>query len=89
MDKAFAVDEVAVRIIEANAKAQVDNVVAVATRLGLAECRLALLGGLFEHDTNFRRCFIDILGKVRPDLNVAEPLHNAAEGALLVAEADG
>lgn len=78
-------DIVAIKIIEANASALVNDALAVSRRLGLDSCSLALLGGLFEHDTFFRRCFTRILDNFNANIKVVEPLHNAAEGALLEA----
>ena len=90
VDKACAsCDPVAMRIVEDNAEDLLADVLAVSDRLALTGCRIALLGGLLENDTRFRECFVRILGQSRPDLEVVTPLHNAAEGALLEAEASG
>ncbi len=86
VERAFSKgDAVAVRIVEENAQDLVDSVLSVSHRLGLNRCRIALLGGLLEHDTNFRRCFVSRLGMCNANLEVISPLHNAAEGALLEA----
>ncbi len=82
-------DPVAMRILEDNAKDLVSDVLAVSDRLALTRCRIVLLGGLLENDTCFRKCFIRLLGQSRPTLEVVEPLHNAAEGALLEAKVSG
>jgi hypothetical protein len=77
------------RIVGDNAKDLVSNVLAVSDRLALTGCRIVLLGGLLENDTCFRGCFVRLLRQSRPSLEVAEPLHNAAEGALLEAGVSG
>ncbi len=79
-------DPVAKRIVEENAKDFVACVLHVARVLALDECNVALLGGLFEHETHFRQCFVRFLELGNPKLKVTSPLHNAAEGALLEAE---
>ncbi len=84
-----ASDPVATRIVEDNAKALVDCVLSVSRRLGMDRCRIALLGGLFEHETSFRRCFVHELERRKANLQVTSPLHNAAEGALLEAVKTG
>ena len=84
-----ACDPVAMRIIEDNAKDLVSDVLAVSDRLALTRCRIVLLGGLLENDTCFRKCFVRLLGQSGPTLEVVEPLHNAAEGALLEAKVSG
>ena len=78
-------DPVALKIVEDNAEALVENVLCVSKSLALKDCTVALMGGLFEHDTHFRERFVCILGQCRSDLKIASPLHNAAEGALLLA----
>ncbi len=82
-------DPVALKMVEDNAEALVENVISVSRGLGLDGCRLALIGGLFEHGTNFRRCFLNELERRKANLQVTSPLHNAAEGALLEAEKSG
>lgn len=82
-------DAVAKRIVEDNAKDLVENILAVSRRLALSKCRIALLGGLLENETNFRHCVIQILEQNKAGFEIVKPLHNSAEGALLEAKVLG
>ena len=86
VEKAYRLgDEVAVEIISSNANALVRLVEAVASRIEISSCDVALLGGLLENPTALRECFISKLGKKNRNLNCVKPLHNATEGAVLEA----
>lgn len=78
-------DPVARRIVEENARALSDVVIAVAGRLGFGETDVALLGGLMENPTFLKESLADILRSRNPGLNCIAPLHSAAEGAVMEA----
>ncbi len=78
-------DPVAVRIIMDNAKQLVSQVFAVSKRLGLKKCDVALLGGLLSNPTSLRAQFVRLLHEANPMLKCTEPLHSAAEGAVIEA----
>lgn len=75
-------DDVALAILTANARALCATAFSVADKLELQEADLALLGGLFEHDTLFRRELIRLTKELRPKMRCMEPLHDALYGAV-------
>lgn len=79
-------DAVAIDIVESNAGALVDIVLAAAVRLGFNACSVALLGGLLEHDTCLKDAFVRSLKEKSPGLDCVAPLHDAAEGAVMEAQ---
>ena len=79
-------DRVALAIIRDNAVKMVGLVGAVAHQLGLKAGKVAMLGGLLEHNTNLRRAFIAEMSEKYPDLICTEPEHDAATGALMLAK---
>lgn len=86
VDEAFHEnDPVAVRIVNDNAKALADLVLAVSNRLELNACKVALLGGLLENPTPLRAQLIKLLDEANPMLKCTQPLHGAAEGAVMEA----
>lgn len=86
LDKAcLGRDPVAEEIIRHNAEGLVDIVLAVSRRLEMPSCNVALLGGLMEHPTCLRSEFIRLLQESNPNLKYREPLHSAAEGAVMEA----
>ena len=86
VDKAYAMgDTVATQIIRSNAEALVQLVKAVASRLCLESCDVALLGGLMEHETALRKEFEKLMAENDPGLRCVSPLRSAAEGAVLEA----
>ena len=87
VDKACRLgDSVAQGIVETNAIALADIVIAARDRLGFGFCNVALLGGLMEHRTCLKESFIRLLKEKAPDLSCVAPLHDAAEGAVMEAE---
>ena len=77
-------DPVAMEIVRTNAEALVQLVKTVSSRLGLTSCKVALLGGLLEHETPLKAEFVDLLHS-STNLHCVSPLHSAAEGAALEA----
>ena len=78
-------DPVALGIIRDNASQLVSQVCAVSKRLGLKACDVALLGGLLANPTHLRGQFVRLLHEANPLLKCTEPLHSAAEGAVIEA----
>ena len=78
-------DPVALRIIRDNAAQLVSQVTAVSDRLDLKSCDVALLGGLLANLTPLRAQFVRLLHEANPMLKCTEPLHSAAEGAVMEA----
>ena len=78
-------DPVAIRIIRDNAAQLVSQVTAVSDRLDLKSCDVALLGGLLVNPTPLRAQFVRLLSEANPMLKCTEPLHSAAEGAVMEA----
>lgn len=78
-------DPVALRIIRDNAAQLVCQVTAVSDRLDLKSCDVALLGGLLVNPTTLRAQFVRLLHEANPMLKCTEPLHSAAEGAVMEA----
>ena len=86
VEKAYRLgDEVSIEIVTNNANALVKLVEAVASRIEISSCDVALLGGLLENPTALRERFISMLKEKNKNLNCVEPLHNATEGAVLEA----
>lgn len=79
-------DAVAREIICRNARQLCELVVAVGRRLGLKNPRVAMLGGMLEHDTILRSEFIRVMGEKYPDYTCIAPIHNACIGAVMMAE---
>ena len=87
VDKACRLgDEVAMDIVQANARSLVDIVTAAAARLGFGSCSVALLGGLLTHETFLKQEFIRMLKEKEPGLICVAPLNDAAEGAVMEAK---
>ena len=78
-------DEVARAIVRSNAECAVRDVAGVARKLGLESCDVALLGGLMEHHTSLREEIERIIGLEHKGLRCIDPIHNAAEGAVMTA----
>ena len=86
VEKAYRLgDEVSIEIVTNNANALVKLVEAVASRIEISSCDVALLGGLLENPTALRERFISMLKEKNRNLKCVEPLHNATEGAVLEA----
>ena len=85
VDKAYMRgDAMATQIVHSNAEALVQLVQAVASRLDLPSCNVALLGGLLENETALKAEFVDLLHS-STNLHCVSPLHSAAEGAVMEA----
>ena len=84
---ARAGDAVANRIIKDNAKALCELVVAVEGKLKLKKTRVAMLGGLLEHDTALKEAFLSAMAERNPEICCVEPLRDACAGAVMMAEA--
>jgi len=78
-------DSVALSIIEKNAKALVDAVMAVSFKLELGETNVALLGGLISHDTVMRQSFVAQMGQRDSNKTCIDPIHDAVTGAVMMA----
>ena len=59
---------------------------AVARQLGIKAGKVAMLGGLLEHDTKLRETFVAEMGRQYPALTCTEPEQDAAAGALMLAK---
>lgn len=72
----------ALDILERGAGELAQLISAVQQRLGLAQCRIALLGGLLEHDNCYRKIAVDQLSRMGTVVSAA---HNALWGAAQMA----
>lgn len=79
-------DAVALEIIRDNAVKMTGLVGAVARQLGIEAGKVAMLGGLLEHDTKLRETFVAEMGRQYPALTCTEPEQDAAAGALMLAK---
>ena len=79
-------DAVALEIIRDNAVKMTGLVGAVARQLGIKAGKVAMLGGLLEHDTKLRETFVAEMGRQYPALTCTEPERDAAAGALMLAK---
>ena len=79
-------DGVALEIIRDNAVKMTGLVGAVARQLGIKAGKVAMLGGLLEHDTKLRETFVAEMGRQYPALVCTEPERDAAAGALMLAK---
>lgn len=84
-DAALQGDDVALKIIETNARSLCQAVCAVSTKLGLGKTNVAMLGGLLSHGTVLRKRFIDILGELDRAKHCIDPIADAATGAVMMA----
>ncbi|MFA6935611.1 MAG: hypothetical protein WCR70_10115, partial [Sphaerochaetaceae bacterium] len=78
-------DSVALGIIERNASALVDAVMAVSRKLELGKTNVALLGGLISHDTVMRQLFVAQMGQRDASKTCIDPINDAATGAVMMA----
>lgn len=78
-------DPVALEIIWDNAVKMAGLVGAVARQLDIKSGRVAMLGGLLEHDTMLRKAFIAEMCKQYPAFVCTEPEQDPASGALMLA----
>ena len=79
-------DAVALEIIRDNAVKMTGLVGAVARQLDIKAGKVAMLGGLLEHDTKLRETFVAEMGRQYPALTCTEPEQDAAAGALMLAK---
>ena len=79
-------DPTALEIIRDNAVKMTGLVGAVARRLNLKAGKVAMLGGLLEHDTKLREAFMAEMSARYPALICTEPEQDAAAGALMLAK---
>lgn len=78
-------DSVALSIIEKNASALVDAVMAVSHKLELGKTNVALLGGLISHDTVMRQLFASQMVQRDSSKTCIDPINDAATGAVMMA----
>ncbi len=78
-------DKVAKAIIEDNAKKLAASVLEVVKRLELGKTKVAMLGGLLDHETIFRSELVKCITAGSKDVVCIEPEHDAAEGAVMMA----
>ncbi len=78
-------DEIALNIIKENARYLKNLVFTVYNNLDFNGARLALLGGMFEHDTMLKETFIEIMRVENSQILCVEPENNASIGALQIA----
>ena len=79
-------DAAALEIIRDNAVKMTGLVGAVARQLGIKAGKVAMLGGLLEHETKLRETFVAEMGARYPTLICTEPEQDAAAGALMLAK---
>ena len=79
-------DAVAFHILQDNACQISRQVAAVAKRLHLENGEVALLGGLLENDTLYRKAVTEAIGKTCPGFACVAPKQNATMGAVMMAE---
>lgn len=79
-------DAVALEIIRKNAAQMAQLVGAVSRKLCLGETKVAMLGGMLEHDTQLRKAFQKEMAAVHPQITCVAPCHDAATGAVMMAK---
>lgn len=83
-------DPAADKILRRNAGALAQLAAAVARELELTGGELALMGGLLEHETPFRRRFTEEIQACLPGMRCVRPRNSPAAGAVMLAqELDG
>ena len=82
---AAAGDEKALAILTENASLLSEQVALAANRLRMKAGEVALLGGLLEHDTMYRKLLVQEIGKRCTGFKCVKPRENAAIGAVLMA----
>lgn len=78
-------DTVAVKILQDNAYQVSKQVAAVAKRLHMEKGEVALLGGLLENETVYRKLVTQEIAKLCPGFTCVAPRQNAAVGAVMMA----
>jgi len=84
-DAYVAGDRVASGIMHENARALSEEVKAVSRKLSISSAKVALLGGMVDKDTPFRKLFIEYLSKLPGNLICIDPVKSAASGAVMLA----
>lgn len=82
---AEAGDKVALGILEDNAVKLAGTVFDVYSRLNLGRTNVAFIGGQINHDTLFRRMLSSAIFSLSNDMVCIDPIHDAAEGAVMIA----
>ena len=78
-------DRVANNILIENAKQLAELVKVLAKRLNIDCAEIAMLGGLVENDTFFRKILVETIEKYCPGFVCVKPRQNAAMGAVMMA----
>ena len=79
-------DKTANRILQSNARELGYQVKAVAKRLSMSRGEVALLGGLLENETVYRKYLVDEISSLCSGLICVKPRQNALAGALMMAK---
>lgn len=79
-------DAVALQILQDNACQVSRQVAAVVKRLRMEQGEVALLGGLLENDTAYRKFVVAEIEKTCPGFTCVAPRQNAAVGAVMMAQ---
>lgn len=79
-------DEVAVSIIKNNASLLFDALNGVRNKARLSKAYVSFFGGLLDKNTPFRREFMSLIEKHNSKFEYRNPLFDAAEGAVMLAE---
>lgn len=86
--EAAAGDRVANEILRENAALLIRQAKAAAKRLEMETGEVALIGGLVENDTVFRKFLLEEASKCMPGFTCVSPRQNAAVGAVIMAGED-
>ena len=76
----------ALQILQDNACQVSRQVAAVVKRLRMEQGEVALLGGLLENDTAYRKVVVAEIEKTCPGFTCVAPRQNAAVGAVMMAQ---
>lgn len=82
--EAAAGDAVAKEILRENAKLLIGQAAVAAKRLGMENGELALIGGLAESDTVYRKCLLQAAAEDMPGFTCVSPRQTAAVGAVMM-----
>lgn len=78
-------DAAAMTILQKNAESLAELIKAVITRLSMQQGEIALLGGLLENDTIYRKKLVDEIQARNPGFICVAPKQNALTGAVMMA----
>ena len=87
LDEAQNGDKVSIEILQRNAKELCRQIGALKEKLSLKECEVALLGGLLENDTLYRKYLVDEINNIS-GLSCVTPKQSALMGACMMALGD-